>query len=198
VAIAKRLTARQRAAILWDPSTFKKGRFSLNSALVKRTPKPPPRVAGWLTAANSTALERRIVERAFHDLGIIETPLGSNRSGRIDEWTRRAGLRPPVWWCAVWAGAVFIDCGCLVPADYPATNAWVKHLKPKGRPGWAVLYGRNGVAHHIGIVVRQATDVTLTIEGNRGYAGTTNNGVAVDIGPMLRTDIMGYFEPRLA
>ena len=39
--------------------------------------------------------------------------------------------------------------------------------------------------------------MTLTIEGNRSFAGTTsNNGVAVDIGPMLRKDILGYVSPE--
>lgn len=185
------------AAILNDPSINVSGARSLNSSLVHRPAAAFPTLAGWLTDANSTALERSLVERAFLDIGIVETPLGSNRSGRIDAMTKRAGLTPPVWWCAVWLGTVFLDCKCLVPADYPATNAWVKWLKPKPRAGWGVIYGRNGVAHHCGLIARVASDVILTIEGNRGFAGTTNNGVAVDIGPMLRTDIMGYFEPRL-
>ena len=52
-------------------------------------------------------------------------------------------------------------------------------------------------AHHIGVVVR-LDPMVLTIEGNRGFAGSTNNGVAVDIGPMLRRDVLGYFHPRSA
>jgi hypothetical protein len=171
--------------------------MGLNSTLVVRTPPQPfPRRAGWLDDSNSTTLERMIVERAFCDLGINEDPKGSNRGIRIDAMTKRAGLTPPVWWCAVWMGTVFMDCGVLVPVDYPATNAWVPHLEREGRPGWGVIYGVHGVAHHCGILVRQSP-LVLTIEGNRGYAGTTNNGQAVDIGPMIRTDIMGYFRPRI-
>ena len=38
----------------------------------------------------------------------------------------------------------------------------------------------------------------LTIEGNRAFAGTSNDGVAVDIGPPNRKDILGYIHPREA
>ena len=39
----------------------------------------------------------------------------------------------------------------------------------------------------------------VTIEGNRSFAGTaSNNGIAVDIGPVTRKDILGYFHPRTA
>jgi len=54
----------------------------------------------------------------------------------------------------------------------------------------------------MGIIVRvpepeRGQMLTLTIEGNRAYAGTTsNNGVAVDIGPMMRKDILGYVSPE--
>ena len=38
--------------------------------------------------------------------------------------------------------------------------------------------------------------MVLTVEGNRGFAGTTNNGVACDIGPMQRKDVLGYISPE--
>lgn len=174
-----------------------RGVAGLNSTLVKRPAEAWPRVAGWLDDSNSTPLERMIVERAMRDDGINEVPLGSNRGIRIDAMTKRAGLKPPVWWCAIWVGTVFIDCGCLVPADYPATNAWKQYLVSTPRIGSAVLYGVGGVAHHIGIIAR-LSPLVLTVEGNRGYAGTTNNGQAVDLGPLKRSDIMGYIRPKVA
>jgi len=54
-----------------------------------------------------------------------------------------------------------------------------------------------GDAHHIGLRVR-LDPMILTIEGNRGFAGTTNNGVAVDLGPLNRKDVLGYFLLRSA
>lgn len=156
-----------------------------------------PRTAGWLHEGNSSALGRAIVIRAMADVGILEVPLASNRGTRIDAMAKRAGSPLGSWWCAIWAGAVFADCGALVPVGYPACDAWLPYLQREPVIGAAVLYGVRGDAHHIGIVVR-LEPLVLTIEGNRGFAGTTNNGVAVDIGPMQRRDILGYVHPRTA
>lgn len=162
-------------------------------------PAPRKRRAGWLADHNSTELERTVVERAFDDLGITEDPLGSNRGTRLDEWTKRSGLPPGQWWCAIWVGAVLADCGLKIPKSYPACDAWLPYMarvKTPPRSVCVVLYGlrkeKYEDAHHIGIVVR-TSPVVLTIEGNRSLAGTaSNNGVAVDIGPMTRRDILGY------
>lgn len=60
-----------------------------------------------------------------------------------------------------------------------------------------MLYGVPGDAKHIGIIVRCEPDLTLTTEGNRGYAGSeTNNGVCVDTAPLTRKDILGVVRPR--
>lgn len=185
--------------------------------LVKLAPEAWPRLAGWLVPGqNCTPLGYSIVDRAFRDLGILEVPNGSNRGTRLDAWNRRAGTPLGSWWCAIWAGLVWADCGALVPENFSGTDYWLPFVK-EGRerarpePGDAVIYGLKkpgpvvpwGNAHHMGIIVRAPEPVngqqfTLTIEGNRGFAGSTNNGVAVDIGPMLRTDILGYVTPHLA
>lgn len=154
-----------------------------------------PSMAGWLSSENSTPLGRNIIYRAMADVGILEVPLASNRGVRIDRMTKRAGSPLGSWWCAIWVGAVFADCGALVPSGYPACDAWLPYMTTKPVIGAAVLYGVRGDAHHIGIVAR-LDPMVLTIEGNRGFAGTTNNGVAVDIGPMQRRDILGYVHPK--
>lgn len=165
-----------------------------------------PREIGWLVPGeNCTELGFRIALRAWKDIGIVEVPLGSNRGTRIDRYAQRAGSPLGSWWCAIWAGAVFADAGALVPKGYPLTDNWLPHITDKPVIGAAVLYGlrkRGPVrsdmdAHHIGIVVR-LDPLMLTVEGNRGYAGTTNNGVAVDIGPVTRKDILGYMHPTPA
>lgn len=175
--------------------------------LYTMTAKDWPRDLGWLVPGeNCTALGYRVCQRALRDLGILEVPRASNRGTRIDAMTRRAGLEPPVWWCAVWAGIVFADAGAQVPQGFPLTDEWLPHVTQKPSVGAAILYGLKkagpvvswGNAHHIGIVVRlpePGQPLMLSIEGNRGYAGTTNDGVAVDIGPVLRTDILGYVAP---
>lgn len=182
-----------------------------NATMVRRPPQPDPRLCGWLVSegreANCTPLEHRAALRAMLDVGTLETPLGSNRGVRIDGWARRGGL-PPVkdtrtgegwWWCGLWLCAVLADVGALAPQDGADCDAWVPHLTSIPRPVSVVLYGtrRGGVvsAHHIGLVVR-LKPMVLSIEGNRGFAGSTNNGVAVDIGPVLRSDILGYIHLR--
>lgn len=152
---------------------------------------------GWLDDSNSTPLSRMIVSRSALDDGICEVPLASNRGTRLDAMVKRAGLKPPVWWCAVWVGCVYADCGLLVPNGFPACDAWLPYMDPSGKPkvGAAILYGVRGDAHHIGIVTRLSPQV-LTREGNRAYAGTTNDGVAVDQGPPRRADILGYVYPE--
>lgn len=186
-------------------------------AWTKIAPIVWPRRAGWLVPGeNCTELGYRIIERAFCDLGILEVPNGSNRGTRLDAMNRRAGTPLGSWWCALWLGLVWADAGALVPQNFPGTDYWLPHVKDgrekaKPEPGDAILYGLKkagpvvtwGDAHHIGVVARVA-DVAagqrfmLTIEGNRGYAGTTNDGNAVDIGPVTRRDILGFVSPRAA
>lgn len=174
-------------------------------ALRKLKPVTWPADAGWLVPGyNCTPLGYAVVLRALKDVGILEVPLGSNRGTRIDAMTKRAGLSvsnnpksPGYWWCAIWAGAVMADAGSLIPEGYPACDSWLPYCTQKPEIGSAILYGVRNDAHHIGIVVR-LEPMVLTIEGNRGFAGSTNNGVAVDIGPRLRTDILGYYAPRTA
>jgi len=174
--------------------------------LVTLKAEPWPRDAGWLVpGGNCTELQQQIVLRALRDNGIQENPRGSNRGIRIDRMTRWAGLEPPVWWCAVWAGRVFIDCGALVPDGYPSTDRWLPFVEKTPCIGAAVLYGLKkpgpivtwGDSHHIGIVA-MLDPIVLTVEGNRGYAGSTNNGQAVDMNVLNRSDILGYFHPRKA
>lgn len=175
---------------------------------------PPVRELGWLVVGdNCSALGYAACHRALKDEGILEVPLGSNRGPRLDRYAKEAGSPLGSWWCAILAGRVLIDIGSLVPDAYAATDNWLPYVRRKDQGatpliGDVVIYGlwqkgpvvSWGNAHHAGIIVRlpekKVQPLTLTIEGNRGYAGTTNNGVAVDMGPMLRTDILGYYSPR--
>lgn len=183
---------------------------------LKTIPKQEwPPIAGWLIPKeNCSELGYQIVQRAFRDVGILEVPNGSNRGTRLDRMNARASVPLGSWWCAVWTGLVWADAGASVPDSFPGTDYWLPYVK-EGRekatpePGDAIVYGLKrkgpvvpwGDGHHIGIVVRArepklGQNFLLTIEGNRGFAGTTNNGQAVDIGPVVRSDILGYVSPR--
>jgi hypothetical protein len=174
--------------------------------LIKTTALEWPAEAGWLVPppspeANCTALQYAVILRAMKDVGILEVPLGSNRGVRIERYLRRANVPESLirtgkgWWCAAEVGAVFLDCGIPVPADYASVDSWLPYLAQTRTIGSAVVYGVRGDGHHIGIIAR-LSPMVLTIEGNRGFAGTTNNGVACDIGPMQRKDILGYISPE--
>lgn len=181
----------------------------MSSAVVQRVRVEPGAAfirGGWLTSENSTDLGRAIIRRALDDVGIVESPVGSNRGPRIDEYLRRANVPESLirawkgWWCAAAVGAWWADCGASVPRDYASCDAWLPFLMTDGKraqpqPGDAILYGLRDNAHHIGVVAR-VIPMMLTIEGNRAFAGTTNNGVAVDIHPPQRKDILGYIRPQ--
>lgn len=172
-------------------------------SLMRKAPQPWTTTRRWLASMDLTALQRAVVMRAVSDDGELERPLGSNRSPYIDEITRWAGLTPPQYWCAVWVGRVFADAGALLPIGFPSCDTWLPYAVPLNtltraeRIGCAILYGTGTDAKHIGIITRCEDDLTLTTEGNRGYAGSvTNNGVCVDTAPLTRTDILGVVRPR--
>lgn len=156
--------------------------------------EPWPSATGWLTPENSSEQGRAVVLRAMADLGILETPLGSNRGLRIDRYAVRGGSPLGSYWCGLWVGAVYADCGLLVPAEYGNTDRWVPYIKPghTPRPGDVILYGSGTDAKHIELVARIEPEL-LTIGGNRGlHGGATRNGVAVQMDGVTRSDVLGY------
>ena len=178
--------------------------------LIRLAPQEWPRHYGNLVPGfNCTQLEYDVCCRVRRDVSILENinPLShnktrnSNRGTRIDKMIERPGLKPPQYWCACEVGAVFIDCGALVPEGYPDCDKWLPYVQPRPRPGWAVLYGDPGDAHHIEIVVRWEPEdkFMITAGGNRGYVGApTNDGVGCFEIPVTRRDILGYIEPKNA
>lgn len=164
-------------------------------------PKPWPSFAGWL-GDDVPPLHKAIIFRAFADLGICENPASSNRSGRIDEYNRRAGAPLASYWCAAAATAWLVDAGADAPpqdrASCDAIMAWAKkvglwHSTPI--PGALVLYGTPADAHHIGLVVRVAP-YAISIEGNTSFSGFTTNGEAVLLKKVDPTKVVGYAYPR--
>src|ERR1044071_8460234 len=115
-------------------------------AWITKPPSPEPPYAVWLNPQNSTDLQRKIVQRALRDDGILESPLGSNRSPYLDMLIRWAGLEPPQYWCAIWVGRMLADAGAQIPSGFPSCDAWLPYVVPLGsvsppeRVGAAVLY----------------------------------------------------------
>lgn len=162
-----------------------------------------PAMAGWLSD-DLPALNRNIVWRAFADAGICEVPVSSNRSGRIDEYNKRAGAPVGSYWCASWATAVWEDCGASLPRSGRAScDALMQWAKAKGqwsqKPviGALILYGSRQPldANHVGIVIR-ISPIVRTLEGNAGVAGgVTRNGEGVEMKVAALDRVLGYVHP---
>jgi len=158
-------------------------------------------LAAWLSDA-VPEIRQAIVRRAMCDIGIVEVPSGSNRSPRIDEYVAAVGSPYGSRWCAAAVAAWWRDCGAAVPpADGGSCNAWMawaKRVRTWGavpREGSAVVYGRNGIAMHIGVIVRVAPEL-LSVEGNTSIAGGLDaDGVAVTLKRVSSSRVLGYIEP---
>lgn len=188
--------------------------------LIRLPAAPWPPMGHGLNLERAGELAQRIITRAAYDAHVREEPLGSNRSPYLDALCDRFRIPRGSYWCALIAGAWWVDCGYQVPKLFPDCDRWLPYLVPaesvprERRAGAAILYGVRGSggidpdftvmkargwdARHIGLVADWTTDPPITAEGNRGYSKTTNNGVAVDFGPPNRSDILGLVLPRAA
>lgn len=157
--------------------------------------------AAWLDAA-VPAMRQAIVRRAMCDIGIVEMPPGSNRSPRIDEYVAAVGSPYGSRWCAAAVAAWWRDCGADVPpVDGGSCNAWMAWARRTRtwsvvpREGSAVVYGSNGIAVHIGVIVR-LTPQLLSVEGNTSIAGGFDaEGIAVVLKRVSPSRVLGYIEP---
>jgi hypothetical protein len=149
----------------------------------------------------------------MHDIGICEMPPGSNRSGRIDEYNRRAGVALGSYWCASAAGIWHLECGAWTPKGYASCDEWLRQgeglglRRPAGQdpePGDVVLYGVGRDAVHIGLIIRTviypASRLILSVEGNTsvGGAAVARNGVAVAMKAVDEKRVLCYLTPRKA
>lgn len=156
-------------------------------------------LARWLPTTTDP-LHRAIVERAITDIGICESPPGSNRSGVIDGYNTAAGAPVGSYWCASAVAAWWRDSGAMLPPQPASCDSWLTWSKSTKRfastpaPAYAVLYGVPGDAQHIGVVIR-TTPLLLAIEGNTSLGGFSRNGVAVDLKEVPLARVLGYVRP---
>lgn len=181
-----------------------------------------PPLCGWLDPALVSDLQWRIARRTYRDEGIGEVPKGSNRSGRVDRYLRRAGVPESVirsgmgYWCAAWAGAVWHDAGAEVPSAYADCDRWVGYARKNGLwvpasevvtrlksregaatlVGGATLYGTPTDASHIGVVTRADPDYFRNTEGNTSSNGYSRNGTLCESKDVSFTRLLGVALPR--
>lgn len=155
------------------------GGFAAAAAPVLPLPASADAVGGPGTAG---PLGQRIAAIASAELGVAESPPGSNDAPRIGEYrtaTVGSGVGP---WCAYFCSWVARQAGVPIGENgrgegwVPAVKEWGeatgRYIAPGTQPAQAgdlVVFERNGdgVLDHIGIVTGVAADGTIsTVEGN--------------------------------
>lgn len=186
------------------------------------------RVGAWLAPALTDPLRLRIVERAGVDVLLLETPRGSNRGTRIDEYNRAAGvpesliLAGKAYYCGSTLAAWWRESGAETPGKYrdPSCDEWVKfairtgtwHPKGSYRPqvGDAVVYGKASPQGPVQLPDGRRVDavhigaVVRTDEGLWAMEGNTSGGLFSrdGIGMFPKevdlSRVLGFIEPRPA
>jgi hypothetical protein len=118
--------------------------------------------------------------------GVTESPAGSNRGPRIDQWERMCDILGQPW-CGCFCNA------CLVAAGFPSQpwlrycpsiegkarsreGGWSWHAISEARPGDLVLYGL-GIAEHVELYA--GGGVTYGGNTSSGSSGSQSNGGGV-------------------
>lgn len=166
-----------------------------------------PSPARWLPSG-LPSVQKILVVRALLDVGLVETPIGSNRSPAIDGYMDKVGSPRGLPWCAAGAAAWADDAGVDRPARWAgAVSTWAEWGEANGlltgtpEPGWFVLYAfhRAGVPDHMGVVVR--TDpLILTVEANttlkRQTTGSEANGIGCELAAVDKAHVLTYLRAR--
>lgn len=141
----------------------------------------------------------KVLARARSQLGITESPMGSNRT----KYTSWYGMVGP--WCAMFVSWVFHQEGLPLPATTslgfaytPSGAAWFKkqdRWTTKPAPGHVVFFDFIGRISHVGIVESVRSDGSIVcIEGNTDEAGGRTGGKVMR--KVRRSRIVGYGIPR--
>lgn len=142
----------------------------------------------------------RVLDLARGELGVKESPAGSNKVKYNDEY----GGGPKAWCCVfVWwvfreAGASELFYGGQKTAYCPALLNYHKRQAVRGdyKPGDVIFFdfNGNGTADHVGICESWDGTIITTIDGNTGE-GNEANGGAVMRRPRHKKYICGAYRP---
>ena len=133
----------------------------------------------------------KVLEVARKEIGVKESPSGSNKVKYNTEYYGRAVSGSGYAWCAVFVWWVFKEAGCpelyfggkksaFCPtiADYYIAKKQTVS-KNKGQAGDIVLFdwNQNNSSDHIGIIEKKNSDGSYTcIEGNTAVGNNSNGG----------------------
>lgn len=128
------------------------------------------------------ATAKRILDVARAEIGVTESPAGSNRQkyGVAYGWDGVAWCAIFVWWCFRQANA-----DALLPKKTASCWEMMNEGKKKGlwvtsgfRPGDVLIY-QFGASYHTGICESIAGNTVTTIEGNTGINNNANGGMVM-------------------
>lgn len=158
---------------------------------------PAYHLAQAVAAFDALPLAQRVKHVLASQLGVTESPAGSNRGPMVDQYIEAAGLKPPEPWCAcfqTWGLKHALYGGPLPPSPgyVPSWEAWAKANKrwvaaSATRAGDYLLYcwDGSGVAEHIGFCTGASGQSRFAIEGNTAVGNDSNGGEV-----MLRTRVL--------
>lgn len=128
------------------------------------------------------ATAKQILEIARKEIGVKESPAGSNRQkyGDAYGWTGVAWCAQFVWWCFHQA-----DADGLLPKKTASCWELMNEAKKAGlwvtsnfRPGDVLIY-QFGASYHTGICESVAGNTITAIEGNTGINNNANGGMVM-------------------
>lgn len=159
--------------------------------------------APWLNGILGIDLGEAIAKSAIDDVGIHETPMGSNRGKEIDEYNLLAESPTGSYWCGNFVGYHYRKSEAQIPRFTGRCQAWLEWSKSNAtficnpEIGAAIFYaGKDGItAEHMGVVV--CLDPLFTIEGNTTLDGYSKNGdvVTLKYPTGKNRKILGYARP---
>ena len=155
---------------------------------------------------------------AVSQVGVMESPIGSNRGPQVDDYLRTVGAAPGSYWCMSFVHWCFFHAAKDNGRDNPfpktagCLDAW-NRVKAKSpgcvitakqaiadpsivRPGFVFILDHGGGHGHTGFV-RQAIGGTLrTVEGNSNPNGSSNGIGVFDLNRRKVTegDLKGFLD----
>ena len=125
---------------------------------------------------------------AIAEIGVRESPSGSNSGPRVNEYLASAGLGPGYPWCMAFLHFCFRRAGLVL--DHPNLasvgffESWARsngYLVPTPERGDLVCYRFDGDdwPDHVGIVERVEGGTIYTVEGNTALGNDANGGMVM-------------------
>lgn len=137
-------------------------------------------------------------------IGVSESPAGSNWGPKIGEWIKASGYGYGVPWCQCFANAAAVQGGAVgIRNGYTpyflsgryAGEGYKPTSLTAAEPGDFVYFKWPGVSgdicDHVGVLVSKTSSTVTCIEGNTSNAGSQNNGGAVLLKTRARSIVAG-------